>query len=77
LDDNKFNGTLPIELGLLEELTDVRVNKNDLEGALPLQLGLLNKLEILYLHNNNFDGTLNDILLTGWPNMSEYFLVKL
>jgi hypothetical protein len=59
----------------LEELTDVRVNKNDLEGALPLQLGLLNKLEILYLHNNNFDGTLNDILLTGWPNMSEYFLV--
>ena len=75
LDDNKFSGSLPVELGFLEKLTDVRVNMNELTGTLPLQLGKLNNLEVLYLHNNKFDGRLSDILLIGWPSMSEYFFV--
>ncbi|KAH9551324.1 hypothetical protein CY35_09G009100 [Sphagnum magellanicum] len=56
LQDNAFNGSIPITLGLLQDLTQLILSGNDLSGPIPPQLGNASQLEILLLDNNNLTG---------------------
>jgi Leucine-rich repeat (LRR) protein len=58
LHDNAFNGSIPITLGLLSNLTLLDVSGNDLTGPIPPQLGNANQLISLLLNNNNLTGTI-------------------
>ncbi|MGF7138679.1 leucine-rich repeat domain-containing protein [Roseimarinus sediminis] len=54
--DNNLSGTLPAELGLLDQLTLLNLRSNRLTGQLPPELGLLANLEYLYLYGNTLTG---------------------
>ncbi|KAH9534576.1 hypothetical protein CY35_17G012400 [Sphagnum magellanicum] len=58
LHDNAFNGSIPITLGLLQDLTQLDLSGNDLSGPIPPQLGNASQLEILLLNSNNLTGTI-------------------
>ena len=50
---------LPEEVGMLSEITDLRVNGNKLTGAIPESVFELPKLAKLYFQNNNLTGSLS------------------
>ncbi|KAH8952867.1 hypothetical protein BDL97_09G107100 [Sphagnum fallax] len=58
LHDNAFNGSIPITLGLLQNLIQLDLSGNDLSGPIPPQVGNASQLEILLLNNNNLIGTI-------------------
>ena len=51
--------TLPAEIGELTELTDLRINSNQLTGDIPDAVYSLSKLEYLYFQNDNLTGSLS------------------
>jgi len=53
---NNLSGSLPSELGDLEELTYMRLNNNSLTGSIPTTIGNLTKLKSLYLSYNQLSG---------------------
>lgn len=55
---NNLTGTLPEEIGLLNELTELCLNYNTLSGNLPVGLSKLTNLRGLWLHNNQLSGEL-------------------
>ena len=56
LADNGLTGTLPADLGALEELQELFVPLNNLAGSIPPELGELTELESLWLNENQFTG---------------------
>ena len=56
LQSNKFEGTLPTELGELFRLEYLHLEENALEGSLPTELGQLVHLKKLMLHENKLTG---------------------
>ena len=52
LRDNNLTGTIPRELGDLDELFIISLNDNSLTGSIPPELGKLNRLRDLYLAGN-------------------------
>ena len=52
LPDMNLQGTIPKELGLLTDLTNLNLVGNALMGTLPTELGFLSKLETFYLPGN-------------------------
>jgi hypothetical protein len=42
--ENKFSGTIPTELGLLKQLKELRLDQNVFSGTIPPQLGTLENL---------------------------------
>lgn len=58
LTQNGLVGVLPSELGLLTNLTSIKLGSNALFGTIPSSLGQLTRLQTLDLSNNYFEGTL-------------------
>ena len=51
-----LNGTIPVELGNLDNLRDLRLSYNELSGPIPDELGNLLNLQVLYLFSNELSG---------------------
>jgi len=49
LSDNDIKGSIPTEIGLLSELTYLRLSYNAFTGTAPRVLGKLTKLQLLQL----------------------------
>jgi Leucine-rich repeat (LRR) protein len=58
---NNLKGTLPPELGLLDELVELDLHNNRLEGQLSSDLSRLQKLTHLDLSLNNFQGPMPEL----------------
>ena len=58
LSNNNLAGTIPLEIGGLNQLTDCILNGNQLSGPLPPEIGNLTELEYLYLQYNDLTGTI-------------------
>ena len=59
--------SIPTQIGLLKNLTVLRLDFNSLSGSIPTQLGLLTGLTVLNLHANTLSGSIPSQLegLTG------------
>ena len=55
---NRFRGTVPTELGLLNTLASFTIQNNDITGTLPTELGLLQQLEYLDVSKNDMSGVI-------------------
>lgn len=59
LGENRFEGTIPTELGALTGLIVFDMGDNmNLNGTIPTDLGLMTAMQGLYLEGNQFQGTL-------------------
>jgi hypothetical protein len=64
LSDNRLDGTLPRELGLLSKLRQVDLSSNVIRGPIPSEIALLTDLTSLNLHENHHSGSIPDALGT-------------
>jgi len=58
LSDNNLRGTLPTQIGLLFNLTQLLLMDNYLSGSIPTEIALIDELSHLDLSNNALSGTL-------------------
>ena len=58
LSDNTLGGSLPSELGALDELTTLDLDSNRFQGALPSELGMLSNLAHLGVANNRLESSI-------------------
>ena len=56
LSDSQLTGTIPPELGNLNNLEGLYLNNNQLTGEIPAELGSLTNLKYLWLFNNQLTG---------------------
>mmetsp|Transcript_19639 Transcript_19639/g.28389 ORF Transcript_19639/g.28389 Transcript_19639/m.28389 type:complete len:105 (-) Transcript_19639:1456-1770(-) len=62
ISQNIFLGTLPSEIGLLDQLTRLEIMYDRLGGELPSELNLLTNLRSFYLFGNSFTkGNLSEL----------------
>ena len=61
---NNLSGTIPPELGNLNNLSSLLLGYNQLTGSIPYQLGDLAKLHALSLHSNDLTGSIPHQLLS-------------
>ena len=57
IDITDLKGTIPTEIGVLQDLIDVRFNNCSLTGTIPTELGRLDRIRRLELRNNHLVGT--------------------
>ena len=62
--ENKLNGTIPTELGLLSNMEQLDLYSNQLTGTIPSELGLLSNLMTFYLGSNQLTGAVPTTLAT-------------
>ncbi|XP_052623205.1 leucine-rich repeat receptor protein kinase HPCA1 isoform X2 [Lactuca sativa] len=62
-EENQLTGTVPLTLGLVQNLEVLRLDRNLFSGEVPSNINNLTSLNQLYLSNNNFEGPLPN--LTG------------
>ncbi len=60
LEWNDLNGTLPPEIGLLEELVEINFRYNSISGAIPNELYDLTNLQKINFSSNDLSGTISD-----------------
>lgn len=58
LESNNLVGTLPEEIGNLNQLTYLLLNDNELTGSIPASIGNMTALEQLYLGSNQLTGSI-------------------
>lgn len=73
--ENSFEGSIPVEFGLLSSLADFNVAGNDLTGSLPIALSNLRDLRVLDVHGNSLTGSINDEI-SGLKNLQILNLCK-
>ena len=56
LSTNDLTGSLPSEVGLLNNLRLLALNNNHMTGILPSEIGLTSSLQNLWLDSNSFTG---------------------
>lgn len=56
LDNNKFSGTIPSEVGALSGLASFSISNSTLTGKIPTELGKLTDLRRLWLYGNQLTG---------------------
>mmetsp|Transcript_36755 Transcript_36755/g.53737 ORF Transcript_36755/g.53737 Transcript_36755/m.53737 type:complete len:100 (-) Transcript_36755:281-580(-) len=52
-----MTGPIPTEMGLLGDLTTLRINMNIISGEIPSELGLLQNVDTINFRENNLCGT--------------------
>ena len=60
LSDNALSGSIPSELGGLDDLATLKVARNNLTGSIPESLGSLTSLKTLDLAHNSLTGNIPD-----------------
>ena len=55
---HRLSGTLPVELGLLSNLYEFRLNGNDITGPIPRSYSRLTELEVFDVSVNNLSGSM-------------------
>ncbi|XP_021866986.1 leucine-rich repeat receptor protein kinase HPCA1 isoform X2 [Spinacia oleracea] len=68
LNENQINGSIPETLGLVRNLTVIRLDRNSFSGSVPQNLSMLTNVTELYLSNNNLSGPIPD--LTGMNHLT-------
>jgi len=58
LDDNNLSGSIPVETGLLTQLTQLNLHNNILAGSIPSEIGQLTQLTQLELDYNILSGSI-------------------
>ncbi|KAH1148596.1 hypothetical protein GYH30_043298 [Glycine max] len=58
LRDNNFNGSMPEEIGMLENVIHLDMRQCNFNGSIPREIGKLVNLKILYLGGNDFSGSI-------------------
>ncbi|KAG7964606.1 hypothetical protein I3843_09G178800 [Carya illinoinensis] len=58
LSQNKINGSIPPEIGMLKDLTYLSLTSNMLVGPIPSTIGHLTNLESLFLTDNKINGSI-------------------
>ena len=58
LRDNQLSGSIPSELGNLDNLQALGLHDNQLSGSIPSELGNLDNLQALGLHDNQLSGSI-------------------
>jgi Leucine-rich repeat (LRR) protein len=53
-----LTGSIPSDIGLLSQLSQISLDSNELTGSIPSEICLLNKLKIFFAPSNGFTGTL-------------------
>jgi len=53
-----LTGTIPSEIGLLEELAFLRLHRTGLQGFIPTEVGLLTNLQEFWVYKSNLSGTI-------------------
>ena len=56
LNDCKFEGPIPSELGQLWNMTRMQIQKNSLTGTIPHTLGRMEKLDLITMEGNKLSG---------------------
>ena len=59
---NALDGSIPTELGYLENLVDLDMSWNNLESVIPVELEMLKKLKVLNLRRNRLTGEIPEFL---------------
>eukprot|EP00268_Persea_americana_P019393 TRINITY_DN19944_c0_g1_i4.p1 TRINITY_DN19944_c0_g1~~TRINITY_DN19944_c0_g1_i4.p1 ORF type:complete len:729 (-),score=117.72 TRINITY_DN19944_c0_g1_i4:319-2505(-) len=72
LADNMLIGSLPPEIGNMDQLNFLNLGKNNFSGQIPKEISKLHSLAYLNLCNNHFEGSIPDSL----PDSLEYFNVS-
>jgi len=70
---NQLFGMLPIEIGDLTALVELRLDSNQLIGTLPDELGMMQELEFLSLSFNQFSGAIPSSL-DNLDSLSQLFV---
>ena len=56
--DKGFKGPIPTEIGLLQKLKRLELQKNQFTGKIPTEMGLWSQLNYVTLANNKLEGTI-------------------
>ncbi|XP_059290135.1 receptor-like protein EIX2 [Lycium ferocissimum] len=74
LRNNLFSGPIPLSIcGVLRDLTDLDISRNNLNGTIPLCIGDINQLTTLALDNNQFIGQFPDF----WGKLPYLYLIDI
>ncbi|XP_021720954.1 probable leucine-rich repeat receptor-like protein kinase At5g49770 [Chenopodium quinoa] len=68
LDNNKFEGSIPSTIGLVNEMEVLRLDWNSFSGSVPSNISNLTEVTEMLLSNNQFTGSMPD--LTGMNQLS-------
>ena len=60
LSNSGLTGSIPSEIGNLNDLKHLSLGYNQLTGSIPPEIGYLTSLNFLYLHNNQLSGIIPD-----------------
>lgn len=67
-DGNNLTGSLPAELGKLQSLTRLALNRKSLSGAMPSESGSLSNLSVIGPASNSLSGKKQCLLEPPVPN---------
>ncbi|GLJ16878.1 hypothetical protein SUGI_0291140 [Cryptomeria japonica] len=70
----QFHGTIPWELGMLDELSLLALNANHLTGQIPSSLSNCTFLEVLDINDNNISGEIPGEFFSKTTNLMELYL---
>lgn len=70
LDQNNLQGSIPSEIGLLNELNKLSLRDNRVSGTLPVELGQLKALDRLDLATNRMTGTISADVVGELTNLT-------
>ena len=58
LNNNNFKGTIPTNIGYLDDISYLSLKNNQLTGTIPTELGNCFRMSDLHLHNNQLTGSI-------------------
>merc|ERR1712157_694919 len=65
ISDNALNGTIPSEIGQMQQIQYLDFKNNELTGTLPADIGQLTGMKSLTLSNNSLSGNISTVIGTN------------